>query len=124
MPEGEIFIERRKFKRVDKKIKVTYKVVSLPKELDDIKKKIEKNTVETANISVGGIQLLGDEELIPEQILRIEIETDKKTESIITFAEVRWCAKDNYINKYRIGIEFLVLKDEDRQIIEEIVGEM
>ncbi|MCX7697876.1 MAG: PilZ domain-containing protein, partial [Candidatus Goldbacteria bacterium] len=106
-----------------KKIKVTYKVVSLPKELDEIKKKIERNVVESSNISVGGIQLLGEEELVPEQILRIELETEKKTDAIITFAEVRWCAKDNYINKYRIGIEFLVLKDEDRQIIEEIVGE-
>jgi len=124
MPEGEIFVERRKYKRVDRRIKVTYKVISLPKELDEIKKKIEKNIVETSNISVGGIQLIGDEELSPEQILRIELETEKKTESIITFAEVRWCAKDNYLNKYRIGIEFLVLKDEDRDIIEEIVGEM
>jgi|DewCreStandDraft_4_1066084.scaffolds.fasta_scaffold16335_3 c-di-GMP-binding flagellar brake protein YcgR len=124
MPEGEIFVERRKYKRVDKKIKVSYKIVSLPKELEEIKKKIEKNTVESSNISVGGIQLIGDEELFPEQILRIELETEKKTEAIITFAEVRWCAKDDYINKYRIGIEFLVLKDEDREIIEEIVGEM
>ena len=124
MPEGEIFVERRKYKRVDRRIKVTYKVISLPKELDEIKKKIEKNIVETSNISVGGIQLIGDEELSPERILRIELETEKKTESIITFAEVRWCAKDNYLNKYRIGIEFLVLKDEDRDIIEEIVGEM
>jgi c-di-GMP-binding flagellar brake protein YcgR len=123
MPEGEIFVERRKYKRVDKRIKVSYKVVSLPKEINEIKKKIEKNIVETANISVGGIQLISSEELLPEQILRIEIETGKKAESIITFAEVRWCAKDNYINKSRIGIEFLVLKDEDREIIEEIVGE-
>lgn len=124
MPEGEIFVERRKYKRVDKKLKVTYKVVSLPKELDEIKKKIDKNIVESTNISVGGIQLIGDEDLSPEQILRIELETEKKTESITTFAEVRWCAKDNYINKYRIGIEFLVLKDEDRQIIAEIVEAM
>ena len=40
MPEGEIFVERRKYKRVDKKIKVSYKIVSLPKELEEIKKKI------------------------------------------------------------------------------------
>ena len=123
MPEGEIFVERRRYKRVDKKIKVTYKVVSLPKDVKEIKKKIEKNIVETINISVGGIQLISSEELSPEQILRIELETGKKTESIITFAEVRWCAKDNYINKHRVGIEFLVLKDEDREMIEEIVGE-
>jgi c-di-GMP-binding flagellar brake protein YcgR len=123
MPEGQIFVERRKFKRVDKRITVSYKVVSLPAEIAEIKKKIEKSTVETANISVGGIQLIDDEDLAPEQILRIEIRTQKKMESIITFAEVRWSAKDSKLGRYRTGIEFLVLKDEDKELIESLVSE-
>jgi c-di-GMP-binding flagellar brake protein YcgR len=122
MPEGEIFLERRKFKRVDKKITVTYKVVSLPAEIAEIKKKLEKSTVETANISIGGIQLLDDEELSPEQILRIEIKAQGRPGTIITFAEVRWSAKDSKLGRYRTGIEFLVLKDEDKAIIEDLVG--
>ena len=31
-------------------------------------------------------------------------------------------AKDSNIKKYRIGIEFLVLKDEDKKMIAELVG--
>jgi c-di-GMP-binding flagellar brake protein YcgR len=123
MPEGQIFVERRKFKRSDKKITVSYKVVSLPAEIEAIKKKLDKSTVETVNISVGGIQLIDDEELQAEQILRIEIRTPKKTEAIITFAEVRWSAKDGRLGKYRTGIEFLVLKDEDKEMIEKLVNE-
>ncbi|HRU38526.1 MAG TPA: PilZ domain-containing protein [Candidatus Goldiibacteriota bacterium] len=121
MPQGEIFLERRKFKRVNKRIKVSYKVVSLPAEIEEIKKKLEKNTVESVNISAGGIQLIDDEELAPEQILRIEINVGSTGDTIITFAEVRWCAKDNALGRYRTGIEFLVLKDEDKDIIDKIV---
>lgn len=121
MPEGEIFLERRKFKRADRKITVTYKVVSLPAEIAEIKKKLEKNTVETVNISIGGIQLIDDEELSAEQILRIEIKAEDRPATIITFAEVRWSAKDSKLGRYRTGIEFLVLKDEDKAIIEELV---
>ncbi len=120
MPQGEIFLERRKFKRVDKRITVSYKVVSLPAEIDEIKKKLEKSVVESSNISVGGIQLIDDEDLASEQILRIEIKAENG-ETIITFAEVRWSAKDNRLGRYRTGIEFLVLKDEDKEIIEKLV---
>jgi c-di-GMP-binding flagellar brake protein YcgR len=122
MPQGEIFLERRKFKRSERKITVTYKVVSLPSELAEIKKKLEKNTVETVNISIGGIQLIDDEELSAEQILRIEIKAEGRPGTIVTFAEVRWSAKDSKLGRYRTGIEFLVLKDEDKAIIEELVG--
>lgn len=122
MPDAQIFLERRKFKRVDKRISVTYKIVSLPAELEEIKKKAERSTVESANISVGGIQLIDDEELKSEQILRIEIKTGGRNDPIITFAEVRWSAKDSQLGRYRTGIEFLVLKDEDKTAIEEFIG--
>ncbi len=123
MPEGEIFIERRKYKRVDKKFKVNYKLVSMPNEIKNIKEEALKKEAESANISVGGIQIIVDTELQPEQILRIEFKPDGKEESIITFAEVRWCAKDGSLGKYRTGIEFLVLKEEDKNFIAKLVEE-
>ena len=122
MPEGQIYIEKRKHKRVDKKVTVAYKVVSMPSEIEKIKSAAEKNETETANISVGGIQLINDAGLNPEQILRIEIKMANAKSGIITFAEVKWSAKDDNIKKFRTGIEFLVLKDEDKKLIEEIVG--
>ena len=121
MPEGEIYVERRQFKRIDRTIEVTYKVVSLPSEIEEIKKKTEKNTTESINISLGGIQLLDDDELIAEQILRIELKISGREEPVVTFAEVRWCAKDSKLGRYRTGIEFLVLKDEDKDLIQEIL---
>lgn len=122
MPEAQIYIEKRRHKRVDKKVTVTYKVVSMPSELEKIKTAAEKNETETANISVGGIQLIDDAGLSPEQILRIELKLETIKTNIVTFAEVKWSAKDDNIKKYRTGIEFLVLKDEDKKQIEEIVG--
>ncbi len=122
MPDAQIYVEKRKYKRVDKRIEVTYKVVSMPSEIEKIKKQADKNEAESANISVGGIQLINNDKLEPEQIIRIEIIIDKAPMPIITFAEVRWSAKDDNLGKNRAGIEFLVLKDEDKKIIEELIG--
>jgi c-di-GMP-binding flagellar brake protein YcgR len=122
MPEGQIYVEKRKHKRIDKKVTVTFKVVSMPSEIEKIKTAAEKNSSETVNISVGGVQLINDSGLKPEQILRIEIRLENAKTNIVTFAEVKWSAKDDNIKRYRTGIEFLVLKDEDKKLIEEIVG--
>ena len=122
MPEGQIYVEKRKYKRIDKKIEVSYKVVSMPSEIEKIKKQAEKNLSETVNISVGGIQLINNDQLTSDQIVRIEMVLDKGAVPIVTFAEVRWCAKDDSLGRYRTGIEFLVLKDEDKRLIEEIIG--
>jgi c-di-GMP-binding flagellar brake protein YcgR len=122
MPDAQIYIEKRRHKRVDKKVTVTYKVVSMPSEIEKIKSAAEKNETQTANISVGGIQLIDEAGLSPEQILRIELKLESIKSNIVTFAEVKWSAKDDNIKKYRTGIEFLVLKDEDKKMIEEIVG--
>jgi c-di-GMP-binding flagellar brake protein YcgR len=122
MPDAQIYIEKRRHKRVEKKVTVTYKVVSMPSEIEKIKSAAEKNETETANISVGGVQLIDEAGLSPEQILRIELKLESVKSNIVTFAEVKWSAKDDNIKKYRTGIEFLVLKDEDKKMIEEIVG--
>ncbi len=123
MPEGEIFVERRKFKRIERKIKVFYKIISSPTEIEEIKKKAQKKATESINISMGGIQLLIEgEELKPEQLLRIEFNVEKKPEPIITFAEVRWISQDKKTGTYKTGIEFLVLKEEDKKIINELIN--
>lgn len=121
MTDAQIYVEKRKFKRVDKRITVTYKIVSMPAEVAKIKTAAEKNETETCNISVGGIQLLDDKALTPEQIVRLEIKLENNPNPIVTFAEVKWSAKDDNIKRYRTGIEFLVLKEEDKAAIEEII---
>jgi len=121
MANAQIYVEKRKFKRVEKKITVTYKVISMPAELEKIKSAAVKNETETANISVGGIQLIDDSPLKPEQIVRLEIKLPNHPAPIVTFAEIKWSAKDDDIKRYRTGIEFLVLKEEDKAAIEEII---
>lgn len=121
MTDAQIYVEKRKFKRVDKRITVTYKVVSMPAELEKIKNAATKNQTETVNISCGGIQLIDDYALSPEQIVRLEIKLENNSNMIVTFAEVKWSAKDENIKRFRTGIEFLVLKEEDKAAIEEII---
>jgi c-di-GMP-binding flagellar brake protein YcgR len=121
MSDAQIYVEKRKFKRIDKRITVTYKIVSMPDEIRKIKSAADKNETESANISVGGIQLIDDEALSPEQIVRIEIKLESYPNPIVTFAEVKWSAKDDNIKKFRTGIEFLVLKEEDKKAIEDII---
>ncbi|MCE5301288.1 MAG: PilZ domain-containing protein [Spirochaetia bacterium] len=121
MPEGQIQIEKRKHKRVEKRLSVSFKVVSMPAEVARIKQAVDKNSGDTVNISLGGVQLISEAGLVPEQIIRLELYTDKSG-SVVTFAETRWSNKEEKTGKYRTGIEFLVLKDEDKKVIEEIIG--
>ncbi|MEI7543177.1 MAG: PilZ domain-containing protein [bacterium] len=121
MADAQAYIEKRKFKRVNKKIAVTYKVVSIPNEAEKIKASAEKNKTETMNISLGGMQLVDGVPFIPGQIVRLEIKLDDNADMILTFAEVKWSVKDDVIKRYRTGIEFLVLKEEDKIVLEKSI---
>jgi c-di-GMP-binding flagellar brake protein YcgR len=121
MPSGELFSERRMFKRINTKVSVTYKVVSQAAEIESIKKETQRSITETINLSVGGIQLIDSIQLKPDMILRLEFRPQNNSAPIVTFAEVRWCAKDDDISKYRTGLEFLVLKDEDKNALQKII---
>ena len=52
----------------------------------------------------------------------MEIKIEGRTDPVVTFAEVRWSAKDDELGRYRSGIEFLVLKEEDKKVIEGLIG--
>ncbi len=120
MPEGEIFIERRRHKRVEKKLKVFYKILNK----DELENEVSvKQAVESSDISISGIQLLCDEKIALEQIIRLDIIIEEHQEPLTTFAEVRWIKFDDKINKYRAGMEFLVVKEEHINIIKNLTGE-
>lgn len=121
MPEGEIFIERRRHKRVPKKLRVFYRLMTDDEIEININEKTKKE-VESSDISITGIQLLCDEKLDVEKILRLDVYTDEE-EPIATFAETRWVKYDDKIKKYRVGMEFLVIKEEHINIIKKITGE-
>jgi c-di-GMP-binding flagellar brake protein YcgR len=121
MPEGEIFIERRKHKRVPKKLKVFYRLMT-EEEIESNMNERTKKEVESSDISITGIQLLCDEKIDAEKILRLDVFAGED-EPIATFAETRWVKYDDKVKKYRVGMEFLVIKEEHINIIKKITGE-
>ncbi len=119
MPKGEIYIERRKHKRVEKKLRASYKLISRDElESESESKKIK---VESIDISTSGIQLICDEDIETDSIIRIDIEIPIEKTFIETFAEVRWCKFDNQIKKYKIGLHFLVIKEDHINLINRLV---
>ena len=122
MPEGEIYIDRRKHKRVDKKLKVIYKI--MPKEsIEGGDGETVKKHVNSEDISVSGIQLICDDDLPIDSVVRLDIMLEDNS-SLATFAEVRWARRDSRLEKYRIGMEFLVIKEDHISAIKQLTGEL
>ncbi|HNZ28592.1 MAG TPA: PilZ domain-containing protein [Candidatus Goldiibacteriota bacterium] len=111
MPHGEIFSDKRKHPRIEKKLKVAYKLMKSSGE--DVEKfSDEKRHVMSGDISICGIQLLCDEPFKFEDVLRLDIYIEGEKKPLATFAEVKWIKKDESLGKYRLGLEFLVLKED------------
>jgi len=122
MPEGEIYIEKRRHKRVERTFPVAYKLMDGMNGEGQAGKK-SKIEVESLNISITGIQLLCDEDLKNDAVVRMDVFLPEQPEPLATFSEVRWSAFDEKIGKYRIGLEFLVIKEDHIHAIKKITGE-
>jgi len=120
MAEGELYIERRKHKRIDRKYRVNYRLIKGEEEIKEIRKNITKQEGESADISLGGIKVDGEMPGLAGDVIRIEVVIEGRKEPITTFAEVKWIK--GFGNDRSFGLEFLILKDADRQLIEEIMG--
>jgi len=122
MQEGELYIERRRHKRIEKRFRVNYKVIMAEEEVREIRKNVIKQEGESADISMGGIGVEGEMPGVEGDIIRLEVIVEGGREPITTFAEVKWI-KDIGGNRKSFGLEFLILKDLDKKIVEEIIGE-
>lgn len=120
MSEGELYLERRKHKRIDRNLKVSYKIIRGEEEVEEIKKNIIKQTGKSTDISLGGIKVDGDIPGVQGDVIRIEVLLEGRKEPITTFAEVKWIKGEGASKSF--GLEFLILKDVDKQAIEEIIG--
>ncbi|HRU39548.1 MAG TPA: PilZ domain-containing protein [Candidatus Goldiibacteriota bacterium] len=121
MPEGQMYVDRRKHKRVEKILKVSYRV--MPKEESEKElASASRRHVSSADISTSGMQLLCEEELKPDNILRIDVSLDEGGQ-LATFAEIRWVRNDEKLKKYRVGLEFIVIKEDHITAIRKITGE-
>ncbi len=118
-------LERRKFSRLKEDIFI---LCSLPLSSFDEFKAI------TGDIGAGGLMFETEREILAEVELKLEIYqpiTNSKDVifSIPVWAKVIWTGKlgnkkfEKGENKYRIGVEFSAIKDEDRQRIADYVEE-
>ena len=120
MLNGDLYIERRKYKRADMKFKVHYKVNMGEEEAQEIKNTAIKILGESSDISLGGIKAEGPMTGNPGDIIRLEVVIEGRPEHITTFAEIKWVKGKEEIKQF--GLEFLILKDADKTVIEEILG--
>jgi c-di-GMP-binding flagellar brake protein YcgR len=120
MLNGDLYIERRKHKRADMKFKINYKLIMGEEEAKEIKNTTIKILGESSDISVGGIKAEGPMPGNPGDIIRLEVLVDGRPEHITTFAEIKWIKGKEEIKTF--GLEFLILKDADKNAIEELLG--
>jgi c-di-GMP-binding flagellar brake protein YcgR len=113
MTEGELYLEKRKFKRAYIQYSVKYKLMPKETAMSQI-----KNDGKGRDLSIGGVRIEGEISGEPGDVIKLEFKVEQKEELITAFAEIKWI-KD--IDKQKqFGLEFLALKEEDRDLIEKI----
>ena len=120
MGEGELYIEKRKHKRIDKKYKVNYRLILGEDEAREIKKSSVRDTGTSSDISLGGVRVEGEVSGSPEDIVRLEINPGDGSDPITTFAEIKW-VRDGEGGVKTFGLEFLILKESDKGVISGII---
>jgi c-di-GMP-binding flagellar brake protein YcgR len=123
MPKGDIYIDRRKHKRAQTKLNVTYKVMANDEFEQRGPEADRKRRVETEDISTSGLQLICDEEIGQDKVVRLDVSLNGTGENIATFAEVKWVRRDDVLRKFRVGLQFLVVKEDHIAAIRKITGE-
>jgi c-di-GMP-binding flagellar brake protein YcgR len=119
MTDADLYIERRRNKRVDKKCRVNYKLIMGDDEMREIRAAAEKIPGKSFDISLGGIRAEGPINASKGDIIRLEVMLENRATPITTFAEIKWIKGDGEVKTF--GLEFLILKDADKEMIEEIL---
>jgi c-di-GMP-binding flagellar brake protein YcgR len=114
MTEGEIFIEKRKHKRAFVTYTVKYKL--MPKENSTEAMKMDGMS---KDISLGGVRIEGKSIGEIGDVIKLEFTTSVKPAPITAFAEIKWQRKVDGGDQF--GLEFLAIKEEDKEIIEQII---
>jgi|GEM_PF-985669 c-di-GMP-binding flagellar brake protein YcgR len=122
MADADLYIERRRNKRVDKKCRVKYKLINGDEEVQEIRSVAVKLDGESFDISLGGIRAEGPINARQGDIIRLEVALDTRQDPITTFAEVKWIKGGDQVKTF--GLEFLILKDADKASIEEILDQI
>ena len=114
MEKGKMFVEKRQYKRVEKQFKVKYKLIPDSRDTEVIKKEGQ-----SYDISVGGVRIIGSAVGKEDDIIKVEIIVNERSTPVISFAKIRWVK--NVGNDTQFRIKFLMLKDEDKKLLEDII---
>jgi len=114
MAEGQMFVEKRKFKRKEKLFFINYKLMPKDNDLEALRKEGQSQ-----DISIGGVRIAGEPVGEIGDIIRIDFRIETKEEPIVTFAEVKWI-RDTDEGK-QFGVEFMALKKDDEAAIEKVI---
>lgn len=123
MPQGDMYLDRRKHKRAQAKMTVTYKVMADDEFEAPVPEDLRRRKVETEDISTSGMQMICDENIEKDKVIRLDFVLSGSGESIATFAEVKWVRFDEFLRKFRVGLQFLVVKEDHIAAIRKITGE-
>jgi len=114
MAKGNLFVEKRKEQRVEKKFEVTYNVVA-----ESIIASQKDNEGKSKDISIGGARIEGKLVGKENDVVRILFKSGNKF--IILFAFIKWVKEEK--GKEQFGIEFFPLREEERLTLEEIIND-
>lgn len=114
MAKGNLFVEKRKHKRIEKKFEVTYNLVA-----KSIAPSNESKNGKSSDISMGGARIEGVFVGKVNDIVRILFKSGSKF--IVLFAVIKWVDDQN--GKGKFGVEFLPMREEDQLTLEELMNE-
>jgi len=116
--KGDGFEERRKHKRIDLKTTIEYRILRFVPQASIGRAAPIERTAEIVNISAGGLQIVDNTGLSNDQVVKLRFKLKEREDNINAFARIRWSNFDSHINKYRMGMEFFYLNENDKQIID------
>lgn len=114
MKEGELHLEKRKFKRAYIQYPVKYKLMPKENSIAAI-----KNDGLSKDLSIGGVRIEGEVTGEMGDVIKLEFKTEYKAEPITAFAEIKWIKEIAGVRQF--GLEFLALKEEDIKLIEKMI---
>ena len=113
MVRNELF-ERRKHRRVKVEVPSRYRDV-LADDFINEKRGLEDSYA--INVSKGGMQLVTDRAWAETGDRLIELEFSVMNHDVRIIAHVVWFCRDEKAGKYRSGVEFVVIKSGDVEVI-------
>ncbi|MBM3246442.1 MAG: PilZ domain-containing protein [Candidatus Omnitrophica bacterium] len=115
------FAERRAFPRLACNAEVDYTIISAPKQAAN-------PTIQSKDISAGGIRIVTLEKLNPETMLDLKFWLPDSREAISAAGKVVWAEEFTVGNlksskACETGVEFISISEEDREKIKQFVIE-